>query len=128
MLIRKTTLLAKVETTYGTDATPTPEANAILCKKPRSRATGEELVRDNVRSTLGPLAHVIGEKYGEVEVLHGAQGKRIRRRRPGDRTPVQGMRLQGDGRREHVRGLRSRLRAATIPSRSTSTGRGCSTS
>jgi hypothetical protein len=67
MLIRKTTLLAKVETTYGTDATPTPEANAILCKNPDPRATGEELVRDNVRSTLGPLAHVIGEKYGEVK-------------------------------------------------------------
>ncbi len=74
MLIRKATLLAKKEVTYGLDSAPVPADDAILCKNPDIRPVGEELVRDNVRSTLGPLGHVIGEKYGEVKFATELKG------------------------------------------------------
>lgn len=66
MLVRKTVVLVKVESTYGVDASPTPSANAILVKNVDIRPTGEVLDRDFLRSSLSPLPFVRGIK--EVEV------------------------------------------------------------
>lgn len=66
MLIRKTTLLGKIEATYGVDAAPTAALNAIRARNVQFKEIGEELVRDFDRSSLSPLPHVIGEKYGEL--------------------------------------------------------------
>lgn len=67
MLIRKCTLLGKIEGTYGVDASPVPATDAILAKGTDVRVLGEELVRDFERSSLSPLPHVIGEKYAELK-------------------------------------------------------------
>lgn len=66
MLVRKTVILAKIESTYGVDPTPSPSANAILVKNVDLRPTGEVLDRDFLRSSLSPLPFVRGIK--EVEV------------------------------------------------------------
>ncbi|MDA8122247.1 MAG: phage tail tube protein [Deltaproteobacteria bacterium] len=66
MLTRRTTLLAKKETVYGTDPTPVA-GDAVLCKVDGFRVIGDALVRDYHRSKLSPLAHVIGEVYSEIK-------------------------------------------------------------
>lgn len=66
MLTRKTVILAKVETTYGTDATPTPSANAILVKNVEAHPVGEVVDRDFYRSVLSPLEFVRGMKEHEL--------------------------------------------------------------
>ncbi|PKR55477.1 phage tail tube protein [Thalassospira marina] len=51
---RKTVILAKLETTYGTDATPTGAANAIQVSEATvTPLAGEELDRGLMRETLG---------------------------------------------------------------------------
>jgi hypothetical protein len=66
MLTRKTVILAKVETTYGTDSTPTPSANAILVKNVGVRPIGESVERDFYRASLSPLEFVRGMKEYEL--------------------------------------------------------------
>lgn len=67
MLVRKRTLLGKIEVTYGVDPVPVAATDAILEKNLDIREIGEELVRDFARSSLSPLPHAIGEKYGELK-------------------------------------------------------------
>lgn len=75
MLTRKVTLLAKKETTYATDATPVA-ADAVLVKSGVDvKVVGEELTRDFYRSSLSPLAHVIGERYAEVKFATELKGQ-----------------------------------------------------
>lgn len=66
MLTRKTVILAKVEGTYGQDATPTPSANAILVKNVDVKPVGELVERDFLRTTLSPLEFVRGMKEHEL--------------------------------------------------------------
>lgn len=66
MLTRKTVILAKVETSYGQDATPTPSANAILVKNVEVHPVGEAVERDFIRSVLSPLEFVRGMKEHEL--------------------------------------------------------------
>lgn len=66
MLTRKTVILAKVETQYGQDATPTVSANAILVKNVEVRPIGEVVERDFIRSVLSPLEFVRGMKEHEL--------------------------------------------------------------
>lgn len=66
MLVRKTTILAKIESSYGVDPTPTASANCLLIKDPQIKPKGESLVRDVLRASLSPLGATIGMK--EVEV------------------------------------------------------------
>src|SRR4030067_1667568 len=58
----KAVILAKVETTYGTDPVPTAGANAILCSAPEIDGAGKRLERENTKSTYGARLGVnIGE-------------------------------------------------------------------
>ena len=53
-LTRRRTILAKIETTYGTDPTPTGVANAILVRNLNITPQNSEIVsRDLIRPYLG---------------------------------------------------------------------------
>jgi hypothetical protein len=61
--IRNTAILAKIESTYGTDSTPTEGANAILisnCQhQPAERANVD---RDLVRPYMGASEQLVGRR------------------------------------------------------------------
>jgi hypothetical protein len=59
-LAKRRVVLAKIETTYGTDSTPTGAANAILCKNLDVTPLDAEIVsRDVIRSYLGASDQII---------------------------------------------------------------------
>jgi hypothetical protein len=58
MLKTRGLILAKIETTYGTDPTPTAAANAILCEIPEIEIIQQSLERKNIKSYMGGLARV----------------------------------------------------------------------
>lgn len=60
-LVRRRILLAKVESTYNTDPTPTGADNAILIEELNWNPEGLRMVeRPAIRSSLGSLQHVYG--------------------------------------------------------------------
>jgi len=62
MLKTRAVILAEKEVTYGTDPTPLPAANAILCEAPEIEVLGKKLERNNVKSYFGTLAPInVGE-------------------------------------------------------------------
>jgi len=65
-LSKQKVLLAKEESTYGTDSTPTPAANAIDAKDIKISYPGEVLERPMERASLSPVAPKIGKHYIEV--------------------------------------------------------------
>ena len=76
LLSRKRVILAKIETTYGTDPTPTGPANAILVRNLDVKPLDADLVsRDIIRNYLGSSEQLIAAKHAtatfEVE-LQGA--------------------------------------------------------
>jgi len=73
MLTRKTVILAKIESEYGTDPVPTPAVNAILVKDVDIKPAGELTERDFLRSSLSPLPFVMGMK--EVDVSFATELK-----------------------------------------------------
>jgi len=73
MLTRKTVILVKIESEYGTDPVPTPAANAILVKDVDIKPSGELTERDFLRSSLSPLPFVMGMK--EVDVSFATEFK-----------------------------------------------------
>jgi len=62
-LIRKTAILAKIETTYKTDAAPTGLANAIAISNPTFAFSYNNVDRDQMRSYLGGSAQLAGTRY-----------------------------------------------------------------
>lgn len=59
LIDRKTAILAKIETTYGTDAVPTGVANALLVSNVKlSPLEGGTVARDNVQTYLGGRAQI----------------------------------------------------------------------
>ena len=68
LLSRKRTILAKTESTYGVDATPTGAANAILVRNLNITPLNAELVsRDLVRPYLGASEQLIASSYVTVD-------------------------------------------------------------
>jgi hypothetical protein len=68
LLTRKRTILAKLETTYGTDPTPTGSANAILVRNLSiTPLNAENVSRDLVRPYLGASEQLIASAYVGVE-------------------------------------------------------------
>lgn len=65
-LVRRTLVLAKLESTYGVDSIPTAALDAILVSAPDVSVDGQKLERDFVRATISPLAHRIGRKVVKV--------------------------------------------------------------
>lgn len=62
-LIRKTAILAKIETTYGTDAVPTGAANAMLISNASFEFSYNNVNRDIIRSFLGGAEQLTGTRY-----------------------------------------------------------------
>lgn len=68
LITRKRTILAKTETTYGTDSTPTGAANAILVRNLNITPLNAELVsRDLVRPYLGASEQLLASSYVTVD-------------------------------------------------------------
>lgn len=66
---RKRVILAKIETTYGTDASPTGAANAILVRSVSvTPLAGEDIERQLIRPYYGNAQRIAGEKFVELEV------------------------------------------------------------
>jgi hypothetical protein len=66
-LIRKTAILLKIETTYGTDPTPTGAANALLVSNLSVNPLNAQNVdRDNVRTYFGASEQLVGTAYVEM--------------------------------------------------------------
>jgi hypothetical protein len=74
MLTRKTVVLAKVETVYGTDPTPTVSANAILVQDVNIKIAGEVLERDFYKSSLSRMAFARGLRYADVSLTTELKG------------------------------------------------------
>lgn len=66
MLMKKSVLLAKAETVYGTDPTPTGAANALLCYDADVKETHEVIERNAQWNFLGRAPSLKGESYCEV--------------------------------------------------------------
>lgn len=66
---RKRVILAKIETTYGTDASPTGAANAILVRSVSvTPLAGEDIERQLIRPYYGNAQRIAGEKFVELEI------------------------------------------------------------
>ena len=65
-LIRKAAILAKVETTYGTDSVPTGAANAILVSNPTFGLSYNNVTRDFVRPYFGGSGQLAGTRFVEI--------------------------------------------------------------
>lgn len=74
MLTRKTVILAKIESNYGVDPTPTVSADAILVKDVDIKIVGEVLERDFLRDALSPLAFARGMKHAEISFTTELKG------------------------------------------------------
>ncbi len=66
LLTRKALLLAKVETTPGQDALPTPPLDAILVADPEFSIDPNILERDFVAGDLSPFPHIVGRKLASI--------------------------------------------------------------
>lgn len=64
-LTRNRLVLAKTETTSGTDAAPTPAADAVLVEEPRYTPTMELEQTDEVTGTLDTTQSIVGGGYAE---------------------------------------------------------------
>lgn len=62
-LVRKTAILAKIETTYGTDPVPTGAANAILISNATFDLNYNNVSRDLVRAYLGGSEQLVGTRF-----------------------------------------------------------------
>jgi hypothetical protein len=59
-------VLAKEESVYGSDPTPTVGSNAIECSNVKVNYQSDLLQRDNVRSNISPVSPVVGKRWVEV--------------------------------------------------------------
>lgn len=66
MLTQRTVVLAKVESTYATDPTPTTSADAIQCHDVELELTREPETRQPMDVTLSPLTPIMG--LGEAKI------------------------------------------------------------
>jgi len=68
-LMRRRAILAKIETTYGTDAAPTGAANAILVRSVNlTPLAGDDIERQLIRPYFGNSPMIAGEKHAELEI------------------------------------------------------------
>lgn len=67
LLTRKSVLLAKVESAYGSDSGPTAGSNAILVENLKFGPKIDIIDRDNISSPdLSPIAHLVGSRSAEI--------------------------------------------------------------
>ncbi|MEM5790031.1 MAG: hypothetical protein AAGU11_22160, partial [Syntrophobacteraceae bacterium] len=66
MLRRKTVILAKAETTYGTDPVPTVAANTLEVYDAELKPNGETLSRNTMQASISKPAFVRGIKFYDL--------------------------------------------------------------
>lgn len=66
-LVRRTAILAKVETTYGTDSVPTGSANAILVSNASFEINYNNVNRDLIRPFLGGTEQLVGTRFVQAQ-------------------------------------------------------------
>lgn len=67
MLALKKILLAKLETVYGSDPTPTPADNTIDARNIDCSVVSTFAERNNVRADLSPVSGVVAKRYYEIK-------------------------------------------------------------
>lgn len=67
MLTRRACVMAKIETTPGTDASPTAALDAILVASPDFNVDLQTLERDYVRADISPLGVAVGRKLAKMK-------------------------------------------------------------
>lgn len=68
LLTRKRLLLAKIESVYGTDPTPTGSANAILVRNLNAQPfSGQNVSRDVIRNYLGNSDLIVAQKLSQID-------------------------------------------------------------
>jgi len=72
--IRNTTILAKIETTYGTDSIPTGAANSMLVSNVTVAPVHENVSRDLIRSYMGASEQLVGTRYISLDFTVELQG------------------------------------------------------
>ena len=65
-LARKTAILAKIETTYNTDPTPTGAANAVLISNPNYKFSAQNVDRALIHEYLGGAEQLVGAAFAEA--------------------------------------------------------------
>lgn len=70
LLTRRAVVLAKIETTYGTDAVPTAALDAILVEDPDYKIDVSMLERNNARFDLDGLPATTGRKLASMTFTH----------------------------------------------------------
>jgi len=66
MYTRLNVILAKIETNYGEDPTPTAAANAVLTSLPDIKWPADKHERDFVKQNFSPLQHVMGARSIDI--------------------------------------------------------------
>lgn len=66
-LVRRTAILAKVETTYGTDSVPTGAANAILVSNASFEINYNNVSRNLIRPFLGGSEQLVGTRFVQLQ-------------------------------------------------------------
>lgn len=77
LLHQKGVLLAKIESTYNTDPTPTQAADAILVEDPDFSVDPNVLERNFSKNTLGKLPHRIGRKLASMSFMVELKGNGV---------------------------------------------------
>ena len=67
-------LLAKLETTKGTDSVPTAASNAVRVKSFSITKNTGEITREVVKNTMGNLQHLIGKETVQIEMVVEMRG------------------------------------------------------
>lgn len=70
ILFNRSVVLAKLETTFGVDPSPTGAADALLVENPDFSADLSLLERTNVKFDISPDLPRIGRKVGSISFLH----------------------------------------------------------
>lgn len=70
LLFDRAVMLAKIETTFRTDATPNETDDALLIGNPEFTLDITQLTRNNVRADLSPLASGVGRKVASLTFTH----------------------------------------------------------
>lgn len=61
-------LLAKIESTKGTDSVPVVGTNAVRIRSGKITTPTESVARNTVKQTMGPQAHLIGKQTFQLEL------------------------------------------------------------
>lgn len=77
MLTQRAVLLAKLETTYGVDPSPSAALDAFLVEAPEFTMEPNILRRNYVRQSISPLSARVGRKLAKIKFVHEVRGNNV---------------------------------------------------